>query len=211
MQRAFVAALAVLGSVALAPTAHAKPVFVTHVALQGALVDVQRRLPTEDPSCDVIVGVFISAFEATGLIPPGGPATDSSAQIDVITTDLCTSQTVFHAQGEVAGVDFDTITNGRTSASLTGSFTIPELVSGGEITVDVDVTWTGTKVPARIRFQDHILLDGGFVNVQSNQNLFVATVAGSASFGDQVIDLESDEGLIGAAQTGSQQVTQPAP
>jgi hypothetical protein len=128
---------------ALALMAYALPAYAAeaeHLRFTG--LTVQANFTSTEGCTETIV--WVHASDGTVIFEPGGPEAASGGDVSLFQRDVCTDTELRSAYGRTQLTpDQFLIDEEFTTASLAARIDVFDAVSGADIPLDVNITWTG--------------------------------------------------------------------
>jgi hypothetical protein len=129
---------------ALALMAYALPAYAAaeaeHLRFTG--LTVQANFTSTEGCTETIV--WVHASDGTVIFEPGGPEAASGGDVSLFQRDVCTDTELRRAYGRTQLTpDQFLIDEEFTTASLAARIDVFDAVSGADIPLDVNITWTG--------------------------------------------------------------------
>lgn len=112
-----------------------------------------------DASGCIITDTFVFASAGTIYNPPGGPNPSQVTGVSVSQFDQCAGVLTRAAVGSTSDVNFQ-IAKDLSSAALSGTVPLDDVVTGTTILVTVNLTWTGSGNTVHQVFHGHLQLPG---------------------------------------------------
>jgi hypothetical protein len=164
-----------------APRAHAAAqVTIFHISGNAVLASFHNL----DASGCIITDTFVFASADTIHNPLGGPTPNLVTGVAISQFDQCVGFLIRAAVGSTNDVNFQ-IAKDLTSATLSGSFPLDDLVSGTTLQVTVNLTWTGNGNTVHQVFHGHLQLPGFVSNGLFNGDMQDGQASGVISGADQ--------------------------
>jgi hypothetical protein len=171
-----------LALMALAVPARAAGTETQHFSLDGLFADA--FFSSTDPSGCVSTVVDLLANDGRSRIGSGQPTVGARAIIIVAQFDNCTQTLLLAADGSaVLGPGELQIDNKLTTATLTATVEVFDVVSGASFPVDVNVSWTGVGGTTSTRTHTRQTLPGFKVNERFESTFREAIASGTVSDG----------------------------
>src|SRR5215211_697641 len=169
---------------AVAPTGAAHiPAAAADVSLTHSRGALASCTATDPSGCVNTLAVAFGGL-SSAQNPPGSGATTPVLLVFVYGYDVCAEATAFFGQVRGPAPDAEvTIDEQLEEGRLRATTTLVDLVSGAEVTVAVDLAWSGIGGIERGHARDSSRFDGCFLNVVSTSASRAATVSGSLVVG----------------------------
>jgi hypothetical protein len=137
---------------------------------------------TDDTGC-IVTHVFLAAMDADVKAGPGPAGADSRSLAEVSQYDRCTQTELLHAFGEtLLPAEAFTISE-LESAKLQATLLVVDHVSGEELALSVDLTWTAGGETARVKDHYHFTSPVFSVNAKFSAISREAEAYGTVSSG----------------------------
>jgi hypothetical protein len=150
--------------------------------------------------------VSVYAFENVNKTAPGAPTTQSEAYLYYSSYNYCTGAGSY-GSGSIKNPTF-TSNNSLQSASLNGTFTVTDYVSGSTKNADVSLIWTGVGDTYRGNSHSHSQGPGYVSNYRYVGAYSEAKVTGNVTVdGKNVLEGLTSYAYLGTSNSGSLFIT----
>jgi hypothetical protein len=148
-----------------------------------------------DPSGCIVTDAYVSAVDGR-IKTEGSPTADSTAWVGVSMYDSCTGTLLSSASGSaVLASDALQIDPKLESATLNASIEAFDWLSGSPITLDVELTWTGSGEVTSSKYHQQYTSPGYRVHSRGDGSFRAASAVGSISNGS--VEFASAPSLYG--------------
>jgi hypothetical protein len=167
------------------PAVRAADTAVQHLHFQVRDLGARALFDNFDPSTCVETGAFVSGTERAQKEGPGKPITGPLAVVEVFEFNFCTNELVRDIFGTTDDAIFEANRNKLAEARLQATIPAIETVSGAEVQVNVDLTWTGSGEPFTQSDQFRIWQAGFLVRQSSKGTFRPAEASGTVAVGGE--------------------------
>lgn len=163
------------------PQAAARALTTQQFRFQLREVGAEAGFFSFDPTGCVVTDVFVFGAEQRLKASPSKPTEGPVAFVSVVEFDVCTNNVLREVFGQTQDASLEADRTKLGEARLQATITGTDFVTGTEVQMEVDVTWTGTGGLTFQSFQSRVRQPGFLARFSSKGTFREATASGTVS------------------------------